>query len=242
MTRDDVHDGPGASHPWCQDRLSEYLDDQLDERDRHAVTRHLEACPACQAAAAELEELRLRARALGPVDPPRDLWPGIRARLGEAEVVPLPVAEPAAARVPPWRRVVRLTVPQLAAAGLVLALAAGSAAWALRPVAGPAGAAFEAGAASELRRVSDDLAGAPAGVGAAESLDAILREARDRLNPNTVRILEKNLAVIQRAIDEASAALEMDPGNTFLEGYLEASLARRTQYLQDARALLDWSS
>lgn len=236
-------DSDAARCPSCRPLLSEYLDDQLDREARARVDDHLSECADCQALLEDLERVRSAAGGLGPLEPPRDLWPAIRTRLGEAEVVPLRTE--VAARPSPWRRRVRLTIPQLAAAGLVLAFASGLGAWTLRPLAG--GPDGQAGSPASLTdgvaRVSMGGEANPNGAGdAVDELDAVLREARDRLDPNTVRILEKNLGVIDRAIAEARAALEMDPGNRFLEDHLRTHEARRLEYLRQTTALLERSS
>lgn len=206
-------------HSHCQDRLSEYLDELLGPDEQREVAEHLVACPACAEVAEGLAAVRNQARALGPLAPPADLWTRIHHRLDEADVVPLTVAGTAGPR-PLWRRTVRLTVPQVAAAGLALMLAAGGGAWTLRPLAGP----------------HLDASAAPAGV------SALPEGVRDRLDPNTVRILEKNLGVVERAVAEARSALEVEPGNAFLKEYLRAALERREQYLADTRSLLERSS
>jgi hypothetical protein len=225
-------------------RLSDYLDDELDEAGRRDVAAHLARCPACADVADDLAEVRRLARALGPVEPPVDLWPALRSRLAQADVVALPVDRRSGA--PIWRRAVRVTAGQLAAAGLVLALVGGAGAWLLRPLAGPGPtsvglAAGDPGAAAARQAGVVGEATGETG-GALETLQALLRDAGDRLDPNTARILEKNLAVIERAIDETVAALRVDPDNQFLEAYLRAGLERRRSYLQEARALVEASS
>ena len=54
-----------------------------------------------------------------------------------------------------------------------------------------------------------------------------------------MRILERNLALIDRAIRESVEALALDPGNAFVEDYLWRSYERKVSYLRDATALLD---
>lgn len=230
----------------CRSMLSEYIDEQLDADAEERVGRHLEACPECRGVRDDLVGVRSAAGALGPREPGQDLWPQLRTRLGEAEVVPLrPATDAPRDDVSPsrWRRRVRLTIPQLAAAGLALAFAGGLGAWTLRPLAtGPAGdVAGPETAPPRVERVSVETPDVGAGDAVAE-LEAVLREARDRLDPNTVRVLEKNLALIDRAIAEARGALEVDPGNRFLEDHLRTHEARRLEYLRQTTALLERSS
>ncbi|HEU5169409.1 MAG TPA: zf-HC2 domain-containing protein, partial [Gemmatimonadales bacterium] len=66
--------------PWT-DKLSEYLDGELNESERAALERHLAACPACTTTLADLTRVVARARALPAPPPTGDLWPGIAARL-----------------------------------------------------------------------------------------------------------------------------------------------------------------
>src|SRR2546428_389250 len=63
------------------DRLSEYLDGELDAREARDLEAHLAACAACAGTLAALREVAARAAAVGPREPARDLWPGIAARL-----------------------------------------------------------------------------------------------------------------------------------------------------------------
>jgi anti-sigma factor RsiW len=236
----------------CQDALSDHLDGLLQAEARGEVLAHLRSCASCARLAEQLDSIRRQARALGPVQPPRDLWPGIRARLDEPDVVALPVARHEHDRVAPWRRVVRLTVPQLAAAGLVLALLSGAGVWALLlPSSTGPSVAGAGGIADEPERPAASLVGGDAGTGpvadadrggAVEELRAIVDEARGRLDANTVQVLERNLIVIERAIAEARAALDMDPANAFLQDHLRSSEDRRRDYLEQARTLVDRSS
>lgn len=77
--------GSANGHP--QDRLSEYLDDELSIEDRSAIDRHLASCEDCRS---HLEALRRLASAIGeePVPPlPADLHEKIGRRLDEAAVL-----------------------------------------------------------------------------------------------------------------------------------------------------------
>lgn len=87
------------------DRLSAFLDDELDERDALAVTRHLERCPACCQELEQLRRTRAALRSLPPVVPSLS-WMVETAVLGPAEqrrsragVVALSIAVAAGAAV-----------------------------------------------------------------------------------------------------------------------------------------------
>ena len=65
-------------------RLSEYIDGELDNEERVALEAHLATCGACYATLAELRQVVARAQALADAEPETDLWPEIRARLTPA--------------------------------------------------------------------------------------------------------------------------------------------------------------
>jgi len=240
-----------GSHSSWTDRLSDYLDGQLAPSEREALEAHLAGCGACREVLEELRAIVAGAHALGEVPPERDLWPGIAdaiqgpgaARAG-AEVIELPTA----ARGRPRRSGLFLTVPQLAAASVVLALVSAAATWWVGPglatsqEAGGKGAvpAVTSGAASLFP--ASDVAGPPPELAAElQRLEEALGAARGRLEPNTVRILEKNLGVIERAIDESRRALALDPNNTFLREHLERTYQEKVDYLREAAGIAEWT-
>jgi hypothetical protein len=63
-------------------------------------------------------------------------------------------------------------------------------------------------------------------------LRSALRENRAQLNDSTVRILEKNLAIIDSAIAEARRALDADPNNNYLNHHLADVVRRRADLLR----------
>ena len=72
---------------------------------------------------------------------------------------------------------------------------------------------------------------------AVADLEQILVEQRDTLDPRTVVVIERNLAVIDEAIRQARAALEIDPANTFLNSHLADARRRKLDLLRRATAL-----
>jgi len=75
------------------ERVTGFVDDELDPRAKAAVAAHLETCPACRAQAEAERALRARLRSL----PGPELPAGLEARVREARRV-RPNALPAAAR------------------------------------------------------------------------------------------------------------------------------------------------
>lgn len=69
---------------------------------------------------------------------------------------------------------------------------------------------------------------------AVADLQRILAEGRGRLDTATVRVIEDNLAVIDRALAEARAAIERDPANAFLKNAMAANMRRKLDLLRRA--------
>lgn len=69
-------------------RLPDYMEGDLTGDERAAFERHAESCAHCRPILEELKSLVASAGALGPIEPSRDLWSGIEARIG-TRVVPL---------------------------------------------------------------------------------------------------------------------------------------------------------
>ncbi len=66
--------------------LNEYLDGTLGAHDRAAVAAHLAQCAGCRAALDELQALVTAARRLPrEIEPPRDQWGAIAARIAALE-------------------------------------------------------------------------------------------------------------------------------------------------------------
>lgn len=221
------------SDEWTE-RLSAYLDDELSDVERELLEEHLAGCVACSTTLAELKRVVGRARGLDDRPPAADLWPGIAGRIGAT-----PPAVTARPVVPLGRRRLAFSVPQLLAAGIALVVVSGSAAWFARAP----GARVAAGPP------------APGGPGAVEApvwqaalaethydravadLVRALDQERDVLDSTTVRIVEENLAIIDRAIEQARRALTQDPESEYLRRHLERTVRRKLTVLQRVAAI-----
>ncbi|MDH3291154.1 MAG: zf-HC2 domain-containing protein [Gemmatimonadota bacterium] len=219
-------------HQWT-DRLSEYLDDELDAADRSAVEAHLRECEQCRSDLGQLEAVVARARELTDRLPAVDLWPAIVRRLGTAVE---PVTDLTQRRA---RRRIAFSVPQLAAAGVALMLLSAGAVWLTVARNGPPVVAVDSAAPVAALTVSAELAAYDATIA---ELGAALRLDGDRLDTATVRVLEENLAIIDRAIAEARTALEQDPASRYLNGHLGRTLRRKVDLLQRAATLVTAAS
>jgi len=72
---------------------------------------------------------------------------------------------------------------------------------------------------------------------AVDDLERTLDRGRDRLDPETIRLLEQNLEAIDKAIDQCRRALDADPANTYLNNHLAATRQRKLALLRRATAL-----
>ena len=212
------------SDQWTS-RLSEYLDDELTEPERAALQAHLATCTDCAETLGDLRRVVRRARVLGHRPPSRELWPGIAQRIGAA----------------PRRRAFTFSLPQLLAAGIALAVLSGGSVWLLQPVTTTV-AVDSVPVTSEGTPVATVAAGPGA---AAQSYDAavgdlerILAQGRGRLDSTTVRVLEQNLALIDRAIAEARRAVAADSANLYLNTHLAETMRRKVDLLRQAAALV----
>lgn len=169
--------------------------------------------------------------------PSRDLWSGIQSRIHEAT--------PAATTTTHTRSIsVSFTLPQLAmAATLLIAVASGLTWMVARP---PASATSASEPVIQAYGVPDEQPEgqiqqanfADAQFNAAVSdLERILREERDRLDPRTVLIIERNLKAIDDAINEARTALNDDPANPYLNSHLADARRRKLDLLRHATTL-----
>jgi len=217
---------------WTE-RLSEYLDGTLTGAERADCDRHLAQCAECAATLAELRRVVARAEALADRAPRADLWAGIASRIGVSRPGVASLAEHRA------RRRIAFTLPQLAAASVALVLLSAGGAWlALAPhtqaVPAPAVAAGDAGAYrlaeyTKARGVQYDQQVAEL----QDELDA----NRSRLDTATVRVIEKNLAIIDSAITEARRALASDTASAYLNLHLADTMRRKLQLLRTATTL-----
>lgn len=206
-------------------RLSEYVDGALSSADREALEQHLAACEDCRETVEGLRRVRKRAAAVEDRPPQVDLWPGIARRIGVAS----------GARVPARRAQRRwsLTLPQLAAAAVVLVAVGAGTLWVVQKTVGAAPTA-----PVTALQAPPGLEGRFASIvpydAAVADLEQVYSRNRDRLDTVTVRVLEESLAMIDRAIERARAALAADPSDAYLNTYLADTMRRKVALLRRA--------
>lgn len=209
------------------ERLSDYLDGELAPVERAELEAHLAECSECAGTLDELRTVVTAARKLPDLPPERDLWPEIEARLSpraedQADVVPMTR----------YRRVV-FTVPQLIAAGIALVLFSAGAVWMALGGTGPVG--------SDPVITAVD---APATAVAFTDFDRTIADLeqeylsrRQQLDPATIQVVERNLAIIDQAIREAREALATDPASRFISSHLAKAMRQKMELLRQAAAI-----
>lgn len=215
------------------DRLSAYMDDELDAAERVALEAHLAVCGDCRRVIEQLREVVATAKALRDREPATDLWSGIATAIRDAHVPDVVAFNAAPSRV----RRISFSVPQLAAAAVALMLLSGSAVWMVsREASG--GAAAPIAATGGDARPDIRFASAQAGYDAAiVELQEAVAATRERLSPETVQVLERNLAIIDAAIDEARDALARDPASLYLNRHLDETMMAKIDILRRAADL-----
>ena len=189
--------------PHMDAQLNEYVDGTLAARDRASVEAHLAECAGCRAAVAELRSLAAAAATLPKsIEPGRDLWAAIETRMRQ--------------RAP--RNVQRVWWFGALAAAAVLVLAVGIYRLTARPPDRRMGEGWVA-VQADFDRATNELG-------------VVLAAERGRLRPETVAVLERNLAVIDAAIAESRAALARDPANAELRRLFAAASRQKVDLLQ----------
>ena len=161
--------------------------------------------------------------------PSRDLWAGISKQIESRPVTKA--------------RGVTFTMPQLALAATLLIAVASGLTWIVAhpPAAlGPKETVIQAYGVpedeTEGKIVRANFADAQFNA-AVDDLEKILRDERDRLDPRTVLIIERNLKAIDAAINEARMALNDDPANPYLNSHLADARRRKLDLLRTATTL-----
>jgi hypothetical protein len=219
-----------SAHPW-NERLSEYLDDELDPQEREAVDAHLSECVACRADLDALRKVAARAAALPDAGPAADLWPGILDRIGST---------PSDARTSRGPRRFSFTMPQLTAASLALMVLSGGMVWLARL--GGERTDFPPTAAVAPADLTPAHFSDGAYDDAIDDLRRTLDAGRSKLDEQTIRVLETNLEAIDQAIRQCREALASDPENVYLNTYLAEARGRKLQLLRHATGLVEKSS
>ncbi|NNM32270.1 MAG: hypothetical protein HKO53_04365 [Gemmatimonadetes bacterium] len=228
-------------------RLNDYLDGELGDAARRRIDEDIRSDVGLRARLRELEQLRDHLSALPlSATPPDGVWAGIEAQIREdaesedsAQVLSLVSTSTDSPRaLDPGRRV-SFSIPQLAAAALVLLSLGALGSWVATGSAPgmdemtvdgqPAGAARAASA--ELSPLAPDGLVLQYETSIAE-LSAILEAGQGVLSPETLQVVRESLASIDAAVEEALVALDEDPSNDVARRILQLNLDKKVDLLQ----------
>ncbi len=206
-------------------RLNDYIDGLLEGEAARAVEDELARDPEYRALEQSLRSVIVQAGKLPKgVAPERDLWPGIETRLS----TPSEILEHTRTHLPSGAKYALLAA-SLAAVFLAGMLAARTYHLDGRGAGGIV--TVKTSLSRELEVVEAEYAHAR------EVLVQALDDSRDRLAPETVEVVDENLAIIANAIEDIKGALEKDPENPALIQSLVATYDQQVDLLQQVTQL-----
>jgi hypothetical protein len=131
---------------------------------------------------------------------------------------------------------VSFTLPQLVAASLALIVTSAAGTWVLQHGGDRTDAPPVAAADPSMLPVST---ADPRYDEAIADLEQALAAGRSQLDPGTIKILEANLAAIDKAIDDSRRALAGDPANVYLHSHLAEARQRKLALLRRGVGLIN---
>jgi anti-sigma factor RsiW len=195
-------------------QLDDYIDGALPQAESAALQAHLEVCPSCAAAHARLASLLAGAAALPrSIEPPAEVWAAVRARTVDA-------------RPSRWAMLWSLRYP-LAAAAVALIVITSLATMLLTRQ--PPSVALSPNASVTLAALAEAEQEYKL---IAAGLEQTLQQRQGDVDPATLRIVRENLRIIDRAINDAHAALQRDPRDAALPRLISRNHQRKIDMLE----------
>ena len=236
----------------CQELLSDFLDGALPDEDHRLLSAHMEKCLDCFHVRKELDDIVSFCRdTRGEYDAPpneRALWLRIRNTIESEGARALSAASTASSnarvRFPFWSRWMdrqwELTLPQLAAAVSVIIIAVAL------------GTAFSLQQVKNSSQMNMQASSNPGGVPtSAKALtgdvdDRVRRqqtsidywyervsERKRRWNPQMREAFERNLNVLDQAVEDSRQRLKVNPHDEISEEMLNAALNDKMELLKE---------
>lgn len=232
--------------------LSAWFEGDLPETERRSVDAHLRECLRCASLVRDLENIRHGAASLPPLEPTRDLWAGIAARI-EAPVIELKPRQAAPAPRRTWQMAAAAVVLMAASSGVTLLVTSGQ----RSAISDQQAASVDPPVSRDPLVVDRDAprvvmprprpsSGSEAAVLVSAEpsapqvmydqeitrLRVILDQRRGALDTATIAAVEKSLKAIDDAIVDARAALAGDASSRFLNDQLNRALERKLGVLR----------
>lgn len=193
-------------------QINDFADGSLSADELRLAQQHVQTCAECSAEVDAVRALVLSVNGLPrSIEPARDLRPQLWTQVDRRSLWS-------------WRyQLVAAAMVLIAISSIVTATIVGGRE--SEPI----------GVAGIDQTVAVDLVGLERQYSTeVEDLQRVLRRNREQLAPETVRILEENLAIIDAAIGEARAALERDPQSAMLGELLRSAYQRKLDLLKQA--------
>lgn len=220
--------------------LVDYVDGRLGAAEQRDIERHLEVCDNCSALVSDLRTIRAAAFMLDRREPRAETWVRLQAAIA-AEPAPkgrllnlasLGRSPGGRANWPVWLG---------AAAALVLATFIGVLPL-LNRNSEPAGGEVADDSAAEIsvESVAAEFEAAERHYQKAiDDLQTIASKDNGELDPQVASVLQKNLTVIDQAINESRAALKSQPASTNAQDGLFDALRTKVALLQQTVELIN---
>lgn len=236
-------------------QVSEFVDDALPTSTSAQMRAHAATCASCSALALEIAAIVRDAGALPALTPSRDLWTGVVARLDTPVV-----AIGSAARTPAHRHFFSLRMLATAAAMLITVSSGATYLFMHASTTSTTFTSVPGVAASSPAASSVGSSGVPSPTGGIADVAAPNRPVRYASNAGTIterayqreitamrRIvderlgdldsatvveIERNLRIIDKAIDDSRRALANDPRSRFLSTQLDRALESKLGVLR----------
>lgn len=219
------------------DQLSAYLDHDLTPDEHDAMERHLDSCEECRDTLAQLARVKSHAAALVGPPAPTDLWAGIASRIGTTGSTSASPARPALVLELPRRVRSWWAAPQWLPAAAAFLVVASVVVFAMRGSwPGRSTPAVTSAPTTGVQAVAAGFDAQQLDL-EVQQLQQALERGRGKLDPKTIQVLEDNLRIIHKAIDDAKQALAEDPANRELQDYLTGSVQRKLELVRRAAVM-----
>lgn len=223
--------------------IGELVDGTLGPLRRAELDLHLERCESCQALRDDLQRIAVAARALPPLDPPDAVWLRVAGRLHQEGRLMSPPEPPVRPRSYMMLALAAALVLAVASSLFVLLPRGRQASTAVAVPAADDHAAGTASAGAAAASADDPVQGVDAELAASEQhFTRALEQATKvpgAVDPRTVAVLQKNLLVVNQALEESRAALRTDPQSMHARQSFYDVLRQKIQFLQDTIALMN---
>lgn len=221
-----------------REAIAEFVDGSLDPARQRALERHVEGCEACRALVSDLKTIQAAAFTLDRVELPPHLLAAVKGRIADE---PRPSTSGRLLAFPSSRTALGIWLA--AAAALLIATTIG-----IYPLLRGTPPHSENAARGDAQQSpSEMVASVQSELQAAEQhydkaiqgLEQIAKSESGALDPQVAAVLQKNLQVIDQAIGESRAALDVQPASADAQESLFDAMRSKVALLQQTVELIN---